>query len=254
MEGALSSLVEEGTVGPGSGFAPAECEVHVMLVESDSEPAVGLHHKLAQAGFKVSAVSYLKNPSDAVEREQPHLVMVDWDLPGMFTTDLVRRLRSLAIIGGPRVIALSSFAGEQHVVSGFELGVDDYVIKPYSVAEVIARVRAVLRPTLRQDVASNYLQFGELRMDTAEGRLTIEDSIIGLRHMEFTLLEFLMRRPERVHSRELLRRRVWGSDSRASLRAVDVTVQRVRRALAAHRCGNYLQTVRGIGYRLSANR
>jgi two-component system phosphate regulon response regulator PhoB len=251
MEGESLTNPEFGSLPPGR-LAPAESECRVMIVENGSQPERGLQLKLAQAGFRVSTVNHFGNPCDAVDRERPHLVMVDWDLPGMFTMNLVRHLRSPAMLDGPRLIALSGFGSEQHIISGFELGIDDYVVKPYSVVEVVARVRAVLRPSLRQRQEPSHLQFDQLQMDTGKRRLTIHGKTIGLRHMEFILLEFLMHTPERAYSRELLLRQVWGADSRAGLRTVDVTVQRVRRALALHGCGDYLQTVRGLGYRLSA--
>jgi len=252
MEGAaLTGLMESG-VGASETRSPAESGFRVMIIENDSASERRLQPKLAQAGFTVSTVSHLENPCDALDRERPHLVMVDWDLPDIVIMNLVRHVRNHPLSAGPRLIALSSSASEQHIVSGFELGVDDYVVKPYSVVEVIARVRAILRPSLRDKPENGYLQFHQLRMDTAQRRLTMQDETIGLRHMEFMLLEFLMRRPDRAYSREVLLRQVWGADSPAGLRAVDMTVQRVRRALAQCGCGEYLQTVRGVGYRLSA--
>jgi two-component system, OmpR family, phosphate regulon response regulator PhoB len=241
-----------GVIAP-EGLVAAESETRVMLVENDSQPERGLRLRLAQMGFTVSTVDKSENPCDAVDREHPHLVIVDWDLPGVLTMNLIRHLRSDAVTGGPRLIALSSFGSEQHIISGFELGVDDYITRPYSDTEAVARVRAVLRPSLRDRVGSSYLQFGKLHMDVAERRVTFQDKNIVLRHMEFILLEFLMSRPERAYSRELLLRQVWGADSRAGLRTVDVTVQRVRRALTEHGCNVYLQTVRGVGYRLSTS-
>jgi two-component system phosphate regulon response regulator PhoB len=249
--GALTGFMEYGVVSSGS-LAPVASEFRVMIIENGAQPERSLQPKLAQAGFKVSTVNHLENPCDAVDRERPHLVMVDWDLPDMIIMNLVRHVRNHALSAGPRLIALSSSASEQHIVSGFELGVDDYVVKPYSVVEVVARVRAVLRPSLRHKAENGYLQFHQLRMDTAQRRLTIREQTVGLRHMEFVLLEFLMGRPERAYSREVLLRQVWGADSPAGLRAVDMTIQRVRRALGLHGCGEYLQTVRGVGYRLSA--
>jgi two-component system, OmpR family, phosphate regulon response regulator PhoB len=243
-------ITKDGVITP-EGFVPAEAETRVMLVENDSKPERGLRLKLAQLGFRVSTIDKDENPCDAVDRERPHLVIVDWDLPGVLTMNLIRHLRSDPAAGGPRLIALSSFGSEQHIISGFELGVDDYIIRPYSDTEAIARVRAVLRPSLRDRVGNSYLQFGQLHMDLAERRVTFQDKAIVLRHMEFVLLEFLMSRPERAYGRELLLRQIWGADSLAGLRTVDVTVQRVRRALDQHGCGVYLQTVRGVGYRLS---
>jgi two-component system phosphate regulon response regulator PhoB len=233
-------------------IVPGESGFRVMIIENGSAPERSLQPKLAQAGFAVSTVNHLENPCDAMDRERPDLVMVDWDLPDMVIMNLVRHVRSHAHSAGPRLIALSSSANEQHIVSGFELGIDDYVVKPFSVVEVVARVRAVLRSSLRHKPQNGYLQFHQLRMDTAQRRFTIQDQTIVLRHMEFVLLEFLMRRPDRAYSREVLLRQVWGADSAVGLRAVDMTVQRVRRALGLCGCGEYLQTVRGVGYRLSA--
>jgi two-component system, OmpR family, phosphate regulon response regulator PhoB len=245
-------ITKDGVVTP-EAVAAAESQTRVMLVEDDSKPERGLRLRLAQMGFTVSTVDRNENPCEAVDREHPHLVIVDWDLPGVLTMNLIRHLRSDAVTGGPRLIALSRFGSEQHIISGFELGVDDYITRPYSDTEAVARVRAVLRPSQRERVGDSFLQFGKLHMDIAERRVTFQDKNIVLRHMEFILLEFLMSRPERAYSRELLLRQVWGTDSRAGLRTVDVTVQRVRRALTEQGCNVYLQTVRGVGYRLSAS-
>jgi two-component system phosphate regulon response regulator PhoB len=230
----------------------AAVERRVLIVEHDSESVAALRLKLSQAGFKVSTLTRGEDARVAVDRDNPHLVMIDWDLPAVISMDLLRHIRRDTLSKGPRLIALSSFAGENYVVSGFELGVDDYVIKPFSVPEVVARVRAVLRPMRITRDDSNYLEFRELRMDADGGRVTIVDKTIALRNMEFQLLQFLMRRPERAYSRETLLHHVWGSDCRAGMRAVDVTIQRIRRALTPHGCGAYVQTIRGIGYRLSA--
>jgi two-component system phosphate regulon response regulator PhoB len=240
------------------GSAASECvpaapiERRVLIVEQDSEAVAALQLKLSQAGFKVSTLRCAEDARTAVDRDNPHLVMIDWDLPAVIAMDLVRHIRRDTLTKGPRLIALSSFASEQHVCSGFELGVDDYVIKPFSVPEVVARVRAVLRPMRSKQDESVQLEFRELQMDTNTGRITAFDKPIALRNMEFRLLQFLMRTPERAYSRDALLQRVWGTNCDTGARAVDVTIQRIRRALAAAGCGKYLQTIRGVGYRLSA--
>jgi two-component system phosphate regulon response regulator PhoB len=228
-------------------------ERRVLIVEQDNESVANLRLKLSQAGFKVSMLGRGEDARTAIDRDNPHLIMIDWDLPAVIAMDLVRHVRRDACSTSPRLIALSSFSGEQHVCSGFELGVDDYVIKPFSVPEVVARVRAVLRPLRNTEQESVYLEFCQLQMDTSYGRLTVGDKVISLRNMEFRLLQFLMRSPERAYSRETLLHRVWGNNCRTGLRAVDVTVQRIRRALTPNGCGGYLQTIRGLGYRLSAD-
>jgi two-component system phosphate regulon response regulator PhoB len=256
MEGMAISDTQ-GNAAPAEPVSPSAAdrcatECRVLIVENDVESVAGLQLKLSQAGFTVSTLIRGEDARGAVDRDNPHLIMIDWDLPAMIAMDLVRHVRRDSGRKGPRLIALSSFAGEQHIVSGFELGVDDYVIKPFSVPEVVARVRAVLRPQRSMPAESSYIEFRELQMDAEGGRVTVVDKAVPLRHMEFQLLLFLMRRPERAYGRETLLHQVWGRNCTAGLRAVDVTVQRIRRALAAHGCGEYLQTIRGVGYRLSA--
>lgn len=250
MEGGFSHTRSNET--PSESARAAAAERRVLIVEHDVESVTALQVQLSLAGFKVSTSNRGEDPRVAVDRDHPHVIMIDWDLPTVIAVNLLRHVQRDTMSRGPRLIALSSFAGEQHVVSGFELGVDDYVVKPFSVPEVVARVRAVLRPMYACRDEAVYLEFHELQMDAGEGRVTIHGKTLTLRHIEFQLLQFLMRRPERAHSREALLLQVWGSECRAGIRAVDVTIQRLRKALAPHGCGEYLQTVRGVGYRLSA--
>jgi len=256
MEGAVIGHVQgaialsEPVCCPTAEHPAAECRV--LIVENDAESVAALRLKLSQAGFTVRILNRGEDARVAIDRDNPHLIMIDWDLPAMIALDLVRHVRRDSPCKGPRLIALSSFSAEQHIVSGFELGVDDYVIKPFSVPELVARVRAVLRPARYLPQEPCYLEFRELQMDADGGRVTIVDKTIPLRNMEFQLLLFLMRRPGRAYSRETLLQQVWGRNCNAGLRAVDVTIQRIRCALAPHGCGKYLQTIRGVGYRLSA--
>jgi two-component system phosphate regulon response regulator PhoB len=225
----------------------------ILIIEQDSEMREPLQTKLAQAGFTVITLKLGEDAAAVIDRDNPHLVMLDWDLPGVVAMDLLRHVRREALSRKPRLIALSAYSGEQQVVAGLELGLDDYVAKPFSAREVVARVRAVLRPLTGSRDHAEYLEFQCIRMDAGEGRVTIRDRTVSLRTMEFRLLEFLMRHPERAFQREHLLRSVWGRDCRAELRAVDVTVQRIRRALVPHKCDTYLQTIRAVGYRLSAS-
>jgi two-component system, OmpR family, phosphate regulon response regulator PhoB len=227
----------------------------VLIIDQDTDAVQALGIKLAQAGFTVTSVGSSEDVQDALERDNPHLVMLDWDLPGSITTDLVGRVRLVrrnSTDRTPRLIALSAFSGEQHVASGLEFGLDDYVVKPFSFREVVARVRAVLRPLKTERDEHDYLEFHCIRMDVSEARVTVRDRSVTLRGMEFRLLEFLMRQPERAFYREQMLQRVWGNHVRPDIRTVDVTVQRIRRALAPHGCDAYLQTIRGVGYRISA--
>jgi two-component system phosphate regulon response regulator PhoB len=225
-----------------------------MIIERDPESVAPLCDRLSGAGFEVTILVGIDGARTALQCESPQLLIVDWDLPAVITLQLVRWAHRPSPDREPaRLIALSSFSGEQHVVSGFEQGVDDYVVKPFSVAEVVARVNAVLRSTRTMTTAPvDQLEFAQLSLDTGANRLQVRDRPVSLRAMELRLLNFLMRHPERPFTREALLQRVWGMDAHVGLRAVNVTVQRVRQALAPHGCDGYLRSVRGIGYVLSA--
>jgi two-component system, OmpR family, phosphate regulon response regulator PhoB len=224
----------------------------VLIIERDPESMRPLCGKLTEAGFQVTLLGGAEGAFAAMEQAPPPLVMLDWDMPAVITTQLLRWTRRPFWDSVSRLIAFSNFSGEQHVVCGFEQGVDDYVVKPFSVAEVVARAHAVLRSGQAQTGAPrDHIEFGDLRFDASSNRLAVRDQPVTLRTMELRLLGFLMRHPERPVSRETLLQRVWGRDSRAGLRAVNVTVQRVRQALAPHGCEGYLQSVRGLGYVLS---
>jgi two-component system phosphate regulon response regulator PhoB len=262
MEGLTSSnqgeqLIDRATLPPPPFDTQlADYSAHrVLIIDRDSESSQALRSRLTQAGFCATSVSSSEEAHEAIGRENPHLVMLDWDLPGSVTTDLVGRVRVMRRNSAdrtPRLIAFSEFAGEQHVISGLEFGLDDYVVKPFSFREVVARVRAVLRPLRCVREEHDYLEFHCIRMDVSEARVTVRDCTVSLRALEFRLLEFLMRQPERAFYREQMLQRVWVTNPRPEIRAVDVTVQRIRRALAPHGCDVFLQTIRGVGYRISA--
>lgn len=224
----------------------------ILIVECDPDSMRALRGGLAQAGFTVTTVDRGEDAIAAIDRDRPHLVMLDWEYPGVAAASLIRHLHRETPAARARLIALSLYSSEQQIVSGFELGVDDYVARPYSLREVVARVKAVLRSRHLKSEDSDVVEFHRLRMDLTDRRLMIESHIVALRPMEFRLLEFLMRQPERVFTREQVRNAVWPRDTSVDARAVDVNVQRARKALARHGCGHYLQTVRAVGYRLSA--
>ena len=186
-----------------------------------------------------------------IQRDNPHLVVLDWNLPGVRSPALIREIQRVGR-PRPRVLAVSEPCDEQQVLASFEVGVDDFVFRPYSVPEVVARIRAILRPQRSSDFPEEVLVFHELRIDLETVTLKVRDELIALRPLEFRLLHFLMQHTERVFTRRQLLAQIWGNTNSADDRAVDVTVQRARKALARCGCAEYLQTVRGVGYRLSA--
>jgi len=229
--------------------APAR---RVLIVDRGADTAQSLERNLSQAGFQVSTLCDNEQVGAAIRDGHPHLVMLDWDLPGAIAIDLIKNIRQAGTDGAPRLIILSALAGEDQIAAGFELGADDYVVKPFSVAEVVARVRAVLRGVARSHDDAPILRFQDLELSIDDARVCVRDAVVRLRSMEFRVLEFLMRHPGKAFSRAALLDRVWGDASRVQERAVDVVVQRLRKSLAEHRCEGYLQTIRSVGYRLSA--
>ena len=236
----------------GEQADPTPGSKRVLLLDRDAESLSLLRGRLQQAGYGVMALGDSNQALQAVEREQPDLVMLDWDIPGVAPADLVGRMRRSNGTKGPRVLLMSMLAAEPQILAGFEAGADDYVVKPFSLAEIMARVRALLRSVKREDAEGQVLRFQELLISGHDYRLTIEGKPVALRGSEYRLLEFLVRHPERAFSRTQLLDRVWGRDSSAEERAIDVTVQRLRKALARHACEQYIQTVRGVGYRISS--
>lgn len=237
---------EQDVFAPGAGLR------RILIVESDPDSMHALRGGLAQAGFTVTTLNRGEDALAAIDRHRPHLVMLDWEHPAVSAASLIRHLHQETPADRARLIALSLYSTERQIVSGFELGVDDYVGRPYSLSEVVARVRAVLRTRRSESQESDVIEFHRLRMDLTHRRLMIEGRIVSLRPMEFRLLEFLLRQPERAFTREQMRKAVWPRGTAADYRAVDVNVQRARKSLARHGCGHYLQTVRAVGYRLSA--
>lgn len=188
----------------------------------------------------------------AAQPHYPHLVVLDWNLPGTRSRELLRQIREVEPQQRPGILVVSESRDEQQMISSFDLGVDDFVFKPYSPAELVARIRAILRGRLRKEAGTGNLRYHHLRVDTRSGRFLAREQPVSLRRREFRLLHFLLQHSERVFTREQLLTRLWGRDSQADTRAVDVTVQRTRKALMRHGCAGYLQTVRGFGYRLAA--
>jgi two-component system phosphate regulon response regulator PhoB len=177
-------------------------------------------------------------------------VLLDWMLPGMSGTDLVRRLRSEEITAGLPIIMLTARVEENDRVHGLELGADDYVTKPFSPRELIARIKALLRRT-RERADEKPIEFAGLSLDPVGHRVQTDGETLNLAPTEFRLLKFFMSNPDRVYSREQLLDRVWGRGIFVEERTVDVHIRRLRKALEGRAYDRFIQTVRGTGYRFS---
>lgn len=227
-----------------------------LLVVED-EPAIAelVGINLRHAGFNVSSVGTAEAAREAVDRELPSLVVLDWMLPDRSGVALCRQWRSESRTRDLPVIMLTARAEEADQVQGLEAGADDYLVKPFSPRTLVARVRAVLRRRSPQTL-DDAVQVGALKLDPSTRRVTAGSAgavtEVRLGPTEFRLLHFLMTHPERVHSRAQLLDRVWGDHVFIEERTVDVHVKRLREALSVADCAGLVETVRGAGYRLAA--
>jgi len=221
----------------------------VLIVEDEPAQAEVLRYNLEKKGYRTSVAPAGEEALMLVEEEEPDLVILDWMLPDIAGIEICRQLKTRPKTRTLPVIMLTARGEEDDRVRGLESGADDYVVKPYSPSEMIARVQAVLRrshPELEEEV----LEYTDIRMDLARHRVTRQGKRIHLGPTEFRLLRFLMERPTRVFSREQLLDRAWGRDVYVESRTVDVHISRLRKALNISGSKDIIRSVRGSGYTL----
>lgn len=222
----------------------------VLVVEDESAIAELISLNLRHAGYEVAICATADDAQSEVVRVLPDLVILDWMLPGQSGLALAKRWRSEARTKDLPIIMLTARADETDKVAGLDAGADDYLTKPFSTNELMARIRAVLRRKAPEALDSAVELCG-LRLDPATRRVSVGDQEVKIGPTEFRLLHFLMTHPERVHSRAQLLDRVWGDHVFIEERTVDVHVKRLREALAPVKCSQMIETVRGAGYRLT---
>lgn len=222
----------------------------VLVVEDESAIAELISLNLRHAGYEVTLAASAEQAQAAVDGVLPDLVLLDWMLPGQSGLALARRWRGNARTRELPIIMLTARADEADKVAGLDAGADDYLAKPFSTNELMARIRAVLRRKAPEALDSA-VELGGLRLDPATRRVSRGDTELKLGPTEFRLLHFFMTHPERVHSRAQLLDRVWGDHVFIEERTVDVHVKRLREALAPAHCAQMIETVRGAGYRLT---
>jgi two-component system phosphate regulon response regulator PhoB len=223
----------------------------VLVVED--EPAIQqlLEVNLRRAGYEVQLAADAETARRLVQAALPDLILLDWMLPGMSGVDFARMLRGDVRTRLLPVIMLTARAEERDKIEGLELGADDYVTKPFSPRELMARIKAVLRRHAPQ-TTDDTCEVAGLRLDPATHRVTAAGTEVILGPTEFRLLHFLMTHPERVYSRTQLLDQVWGDHVYVEERTIDVHIRRLRAALEATSHDGLIQTVRGSGYRMSA--
>ena len=222
------------------------------MVEDEAPVRELLAATLEADGFSVIEAADAEAAEAELDTQLPSLILLDWMLPRMSGLEFTRRLKRDGVLREVPIIMLTARGEEEYKVSGLEAGVDDYVTKPFSTRELLARIRAVLRRTGAD--GADVLQVAEdLKMDLARHAVTAGEANVQMGPTEFRLLHFFMTHPERVYSRDQLLDRVWGRNAYIEERTVDVHIRRLRKALEPTGHDALVQTVRGVGYRFSTN-
>lgn len=225
----------------------------VLIVEDEEALATLLEYNLGKEGFDAALAGDGEEAMLKIEEEAPDLVILDWMLPKVSGIEVCRRLRAKAETRNLPIIMLTARSEEADRIRGLETGADDYLTKPFSTNELIARVRAVLR-RIRPGLAEDTVKVGNLLIDRVSHKVMREDKEIHLGPTEFRLLDHLIQHPGRVFSREQLLNAVWGSDVFVEVRTVDVHIGRLRKALNKYKQGDPIRTVRSAGYALEAGK
>lgn len=224
-----------------------ESYARILIVEDEEPLSLLLRYNLETEGYQVETVARGDDADTRLRESTPDLVVLDWMLPGLSGIELCRRLRARPETKSLPIIMLTARGEESERVRGLSTGADDYIVKPFSVPELVARIRALLRRS-RPERLADILTLGEIELDRVKKRVSRAGRDVDLGPTEFRLLEFLMERPGRVFTREQLLDGVWGSEVYIDERTVDVHVGRLRKALNRGRDGDPIRTVRGSGY------
>ncbi len=222
----------------------------ILIVEDEDAIREMLMMVLAQAGFLPISAADAEDAQKALDENLPDLILLDWMLPGISGVEWARRLKKETIYREIPIILLTARGEEEDKVRGLEIGADDYITKPFSPKELVARIRAVLR---RSGKIHGQVQIsvGDLMLDTEQHRLSIGDKQLEVSPTEFRLMQFFMTHPDKVFSRTQLLDQVWGRSVYIEERTIDVHIRRLRKILEEHGRDDLVQTVRGFGYRFS---
>ena len=222
-------------------------ERRVLVIEDEPDIRDLLTYNLQSGGFQVKTAETGQRGLAAFESFTPDVILLDLMLPDVPGTEVCRRIRARTSGAQPAIIMLTAKGEEIDRVVGFEVGADDYVVKPFSVRELMLRIRALLRRQQRDEPDGNEVAFGRLRLDSGGHRAWVDDQEAVLTALEFRLLTTLLTRRGRVQTRERLLQDVWGIEADVTTRTVDTHVKRLRQKLGG--AGEYIETLRGVGYR-----
>lgn len=226
-------------------------QAHILIVDDEAPIRDMIHFALRRANYRVSEAADAQNARLMIAETPPDLILLDWMLPDVPGIELAHELRRDELTAAIAIIMVSARVTEADRVLGLNRGADDYIVKPFASAELIARIRAVLRRS-QPAVVDEILARGGLRLNTTSQRVTADNDSVHLGPTEYRLLRFLMAHPERVYSRAQMLDQVWGQGVFVAERTVDVHIRRLRKALAPHGYNRCIETVHGSGYRFAA--
>lgn len=223
---------------------------HLLIIEDEAAIREMLRMALTKAEFVVSEAANVQQARTSLFNRLPELILLDWMLPETSGLDLARQLKNDPQTKHIPIILLTARGEEGDKIRGFDVGVDDYVTKPFSTRELVARIKAVLR-RVSPHFDHDFLVIKDLHLDIAEHRVKVGETEVHLGPTEFRLLQFFMQHPEKVYTRTQVLDLVWGSNVYIEERTVDVHIRRLRKALEVHGYDSFVQTVRGVGYRFT---
>ncbi len=223
----------------------------IMIVEDEEDIVTLLRYNLEKEGFETEAVTDGAKAFNAIKVYQPTLILLDWMLPGISGVDICKLVRYDNDLRGVPIIMLTARGEEADKIKGLTIGADDYMTKPFSVPELVARIRALLR-RVRPVKTKGELAFKDVKMDLATCRVSRGNRFVHLGPTEFRLLQFLMEQPHHVFPREELLKAVWGADIHVELRTVDVHIRRLRKAMNEGGEPDLIRTVRAAGYSIDS--
>lgn len=225
--------------------------VKILIIEDEPDIRRNLEYNLGREGFNASSVGSLDEAGEKLKSKKFDLILLDLMLPDGSGLDLCKKIKSNSETEATPIIILTAKDDEVDKVVGFELGADDYVTKPFSVRELILRVKAILKrsDTKTKEVVEVERQFGDLKIDVDSHEVHVDSKLIELTALEFRLLKELVDKRGRVQSRDQLLSEVWGYNAEVTTRTVDTHIKRLREKLGS--MGKYVQTIRGVGYKFS---
>ena len=222
----------------------------ILLVEDEAPIREMLGYTLMKEGYTLREAADAEQARPIIAHDKPDLVLLDWMLPGMNGADYARRIRNNPDTSDIPIIMLTARGEEADKVRGLDIGADDYITKPFSTKELLARIRAVMRRTKNRD-SEGVVSVKGLTLDPVTIRVTVDEQDVDISPTEFRLLHFFITHPERVYTRDQLLDQVWGQNVYVEERTVDVHIRRLRKTLEPYKYNHLIQTVRSVGYRFS---